>query len=85
MSNSITLDELAAMMGMKPPPKEYTQQVALCDEVFRRKLSQSKGQAKRYCVMGGITVNGKIERDFHRSVSSSDDVQKLTKIAREGE
>jgi ribosome-associated protein YbcJ (S4-like RNA binding protein) len=84
----ITLDELRAMMGMGKPPKEYPRQitqVALCDEIHRRGLSRSKGQAKIYCIQGAITVNGTVERDFHRLVSNRDDVQKLTKSVGEGE
>lgn len=36
---------------------------ALCDAVWEMGLAQSRGQAKRLCIQGAITVNGKAERD----------------------
>jgi len=39
-------------------------------------LAQSRGQAKRLCIQGAITVNGKLERDPWRSVCRFDEVAK---------
>ena len=49
---------------------------ALCDAVWEMGLAQSRGQAKRLCIQGAITVNGKAERDPWRSVCRFDEITK---------
>ena len=72
MSETITLDDLAAMMGMGEP---QITQYELCDALIEMGLSRSRGQSKRLCIQGAIKVNGKVERDFHRLVSSRDQIK----------
>ena len=49
---------------------------ALCDAVWEMGLAQSRGQAKRLCIQGAITVNGKAERDPWRGVCRFDEITK---------
>ena len=49
---------------------------ALCDAVWEMKLAESRDEAKRMCIDGAITVNGKTERDPWRSVCRFDEITK---------
>ena len=65
-------DALMEIFGFKRQETYY----ALCDAVWEMGLAQSKGQAKRLCIQGAITVNGKQERDPWRSVCRFDEITK---------
>ena len=65
-------DALMEIFGFKRQETYY----ALCDAVWEMGLAQSRGQAKRLCIQGAITVNGKLERDPWRSVCRFDEVAK---------
>ena len=69
----MTLDELSQLMGMGPIQRT---QYALCDALVERGIARSRGQAKRLCIQGAITVNGEVERDFNRGVSYRDEIRK---------
>lgn len=49
---------------------------ALCDAVWAMKLAESPDEAKRMCIAGEISVNGKTERDPWRSVCRFDEITK---------
>ena len=65
-------DALMEIFGYERKETYY----ALCDAVWEMGLAQSRGQAKRLCIQGAITVNGKQERDPWRSVCRFDEVAK---------
>jgi len=64
-----------ALMGIFGYERQETY-YALCDAVWEKGLAQSRGQAKRLCIQGAITVNGKQERDPWRSVCRFDEITK---------
>ena len=65
-------DALMEIFGFKRQETYY----ALCDAVWEMGLAQSRGQAKRLCIQGAITVNGKQERDPWRGVCRFDEITK---------
>ena len=71
--NVAAADALMGIFGYERQETYY----ALCDAVWEMGLAQSRGQAKRLCIQGEITVNGKTERDPWRSVCRFDEVAKL--------
>ena len=71
-ANIAAADALMEIFGFKRQETYY----ALCDAVWEMGLAQSRGQAKRLCIQGAITVNGKQERDPWRSVCRFDEITK---------
>ncbi|MFA5706853.1 MAG: S4 domain-containing protein [Candidatus Neomarinimicrobiota bacterium] len=72
-ANIAAADALMGIFGMIRQETYY----ALCDAVWAMKLAESQDEAKRLCIQGEITVNGKTERDPWRSVCRFDEVAKL--------
>ena len=65
-------DALMGIFGMKRQETYY----ALCDALMEMNLAESRDEAKRLCIQGAITVNGKQERDPWRSVCRFDEITK---------
>ena len=71
-ANIAAADALMKIFAMSRQETYY----ALCDAVWEMGLAQSRGQAKRLCIQGAITVNGKQERDPWRGVCRFDEITK---------
>jgi len=70
--NIAAADALMGIFGYERQETYYT----LCGAVWAMKLAESQDEAKRMCIEGAITVNGKAERDPWRSVCRFDEVAK---------
>ena len=70
--NVAAADALMKIFAMSRQETYY----ALCDAVWEMKLAESRDEAKRMCIQGAITVNGKQERDPWRSVCRFDEITK---------
>ena len=71
-ANIAAADALMKIFAMSRQETYY----ALCDAVWEMGLAQSRGQAKRMCIEGEISVNGTQERDPWRGVCRFDEITK---------
>jgi hypothetical protein len=70
--NVAAADALMGIFGMTRQETYYH----LCDAVWEMGLAESQDEAKRMCIEGAITVNGKQERDPWRGVCRFDEITK---------
>ena len=73
MTDNPNIAAADALMGIFEYARQETY-YALCGAVWAMKLAESRDEAKRLCIEGEISVNGKQERDPWRSVCRFDEV-----------
>ena len=71
-ANIAAADALMKIFAMSRQETYY----ALCDALMEMNLVESRDEAKRLCIQGAITVNGKQERDPWRGVCRFDEITK---------